>query len=336
MNMEDNNRLMNRLDLALAARSRLINLNYNAAWRLFAGFYEGYPDLAADIYGSTLVLHSYGQAHNGVLRVMDFAQEHLLQKLPWVDCVLQKIHTSSDNYLQQGKVTFGSHLTSQVQEHGVWYATDLRINRDASLYLDTRNLRRWLIDHAHDLTVLNLFAYTGSLGVAALAGGAKRIVQVDRSRKFMALANRSCELNHFDTQRMELRPQDFFSAVAYYKKSGELFDLVIVDPPYQSTTGKGKVNLVSESIRVVNKVRPLIADGGAIITINNALFLKGSDYLSSLERLCQDGFLAIEKIIPVPEDFIGYKDTIVTPPPVDPAPFNHPTKIVLLRVKRRE
>ncbi len=134
---------------------------------------------------------------------------------------------------------------------------------------------------------------------------------------------------------MELIDRDFFSAVAYYKKTGELFDRVIVDPPYQSTTAKGRVDLANAAIRVINKVRPLVNDGGALIAINNALFLKGSDYLSSLEQLCRDGYLAIEKIIPVPEDFTGFPDTIVTPPPVDPAPFNHPTKIVIMRARRK-
>jgi 23S rRNA (cytosine1962-C5)-methyltransferase len=86
---------------------------------------------------------------------------------------------------------------------------------------------------------------------------------------------------------------------------------------------------------VINKLRPLIKDGGLIVAINNALFLKGADYMASLEQLCQDGYLAIETIIPVLPDFTGYPDTIIAQPPANPAPFNHPTKIVILRVKRK-
>jgi len=79
----------------------------------------------------------------------------------------------------------------------------------------------------------------------------------------------------------------------------------------------------------------LIKDGGCLIAINNALFLSGADYLGSLEKLCADGFLAVEKLIPVPQDSTGYPHTVVDPPPSDPAPFNHPTKIAVLRVRRR-
>jgi 23S rRNA (cytosine1962-C5)-methyltransferase len=237
--------------------------------------------------------------------------------------------------MNRGKLLFGEEPDRKVEEQGVWYALDLRMNQDASLYLDTRGLRLWLLEHAAGWSVLNLFAYTGALGVAALAGGAARVVQVDRSRKFMELALRSCRLNQLDEGKMDLYGVDFFSAVAHFKRTGELFEAVIMDPPYFSATDKGTVNLVDQSTQVINKARPLVKDGGYLVAINNALFLKGADYLAGLEQLCRDGYLSIETILPVPTDFTGYPGTRVSRPPVDPAPFNHPTKIVVLKVRRK-
>jgi 23S rRNA (cytosine1962-C5)-methyltransferase len=86
---------------------------------------------------------------------------------------------------------------------------------------------------------------------------------------------------------------------------------------------------------VINKVRPLVKDGGWLVTINNALFLSGADYYGQLQELCADGYLAVEALIPVPEDCTGYAGTRVGAPPVDPAPFNHSTKIAVLKVKRK-
>ena len=57
--------------------------------------------------------------------------------------------------------------------------------------------------------------------------------------------------------------------------------------------------------------------------------------MHSLKALCIDGYLSIETILPVPSDITGFPETIVGAPPVDPAPFNHATKIVVLRVRRR-
>jgi 23S rRNA (cytosine1962-C5)-methyltransferase len=183
---------------------------------------------------------------------------------------------------------------------------------------------------------LNTFAYTGSLGIAALAGGAAQVIQLDRNRKYLQLARQSGMLNRLDIGRMKLLAADFFSQVANYKRTDEQFDCVIADPPFFSVTNKGTVDLVSDSRQVINKLRPLVRDGGWLVSINNALFLSGEDYMLALEDLCQDGYLSIEKIISVPEDVTGYPQTILKSPPSDPAPFNHPTKIVLMRVSRKQ
>jgi len=56
-----------------------------------------------------------------------------------------------------------------------------------------------------------------------------------------------------------------------------------------------------------------------------------------LNALCSSGYLQLEEIIPVPLDVTGYPETIHDPNyPVDPAPFNHPTKIAILRVQRKD
>jgi 23S rRNA (cytosine1962-C5)-methyltransferase len=92
----------------------------------------------------------------------------------------------------------------RVRENGVWYALDLQANRDAGLYLDTRSLRRWLKERMAGARVLNTFAYTGSLGVAALAGGAARVVHVDLKRDFLNIARTSYTLNGFAIHRRGL------------------------------------------------------------------------------------------------------------------------------------
>jgi len=209
------------------------------------------------------------------------------------------------------------------------------MNRDASLYLDTRNLRKWLIEHMRDKIVLNSFAYTGSLGVAALAGGANRVVQHDLNRQFLNVAKTSYTLNGFPIQKQDFITADFFTLVSKFKRTQETFNCVIIDPPFFSTTSKGKVDQVNESARLINKVRPLINDGGTLIAINNALYVSGKEYMQTLETLCKDGYLQIKELISIPEDFTAYPETRVGIPITDPAPFNHSTKIAVLEVKRK-
>jgi 23S rRNA (cytosine1962-C5)-methyltransferase len=120
------------------------------------------------------------------------------------------------------------------------------------------------------------------------------------------------------------------------RRAGELFDCVFVDPPFFSTTGRGTVDLVSQSQQVVNKVRPIVGHNGWLVAINNALFLSGAEYVRILQALCADGYMSIERFIDVPPDFTGFPDTQDGQFPVDPAPFNHPTKIAVLRVLRKD
>ena len=93
--------------------------------------------------------------------------------------------------------------------------------------------------------------------------------------------------------------------------------------------------MVGDSMRVINKLRPLVAHAGRLVSINNALFLSGVELMSGLKELCHDGYLSVETIIPVPEDITGYPETVISAPPRDPTPYNHPTKITIMRVFRK-
>ena len=322
--------------MALEKRRSLIAADHTSAFRLFNGFYEGASDLVVDVYGSTLILfiNSKGEAES--IELAQLARDTLLISLPWIKCVLVKYNHAAEKELRNGVITFGKMPDESIIENGVRYALEPCLNQDASFYIDTRNLRAWLITHSKGLDVLNTFAYTGSLGVAALAGGASRVIQLDRNGRFLNLARQSAMLNHHDLGKMKLTAVDFFVGAGQLKRARNLFDLVILDPPFFSVTEKGLVDQARECHRLINKVRPLVKNEGRIVAINNSLFLEGVEYLRSLEALCQDGFMEIEEIIPVPEDITGYADTVVQKPPVDPAPFNHPTKIVILKVKRKD
>ena len=320
---------------AIEYRKDLMEAEHQTAFRLFNGFYEGNKDLVADVYGSSLILFDYCKEQTRSKFLMQTAADVIKKELPWIKCIIVKHHTHPNEDMRRGEIIFGDHSEKLIVEYGVKYAVDLQLNQDAGLYLDTRYLRNWLLNHCAGMEVLNTFAYTGSLGVAALAGGAYRVVQMDRNRRFLETARRSASLNHLDLQKMKLSLVDFFVGVGQLKRNSELFDLVILDPPYFSVTERGLVDQASESHRLINKVRPLVKDGGFIVAINNSLFLQGAAYMQALESLAQDGYMSIEEIIPIPEDFTGYPGSILTKPPLDPSPFNHPTKIVVLKIKKR-
>lgn len=321
------------LENAIASRQALFEASHESAFRLFNGFYEDYPDLAVDVYGHTLVVHNYADSPMQNDDIVQDAIQYLQNTLNWLRAGVLKTRNSVIQEEKKGTMVFGDKPATKIKEHGIWYAINLTMNRDASFYLDTRHLREWLIDNLQGKSVLNTFAYTGSLGVAAMAGGASLVVQTDRNGMFLNLAKDSYSLNGFPIHKKDFIAQDFFPVVAKFKSTKQFFDCVIIDPPFFSTTAKGKVDLENDSTRLVNKVRPLINDGGTLIAINNALYVSGQEYMQTLESLCKDGYLSIRELIPVPDDFIGLNP--IGKPITDPAPFNHSTKIAILDVRRK-
>jgi len=297
---------------------------------LFNGFLEGWPALSVEVFAHTLVIYDYAQpplADPLIRQIQIFYQT----QLSFIQCVILKTRRTAE---KRGRVIFGSQPATRLTENGVHYALNLHLNQDAGFYLDTRQLRVWLKENAANKTILNTFAYTGSLGVAARAGGAAQVIHTDRHKNFLSLAKDSYRLNNWPVEMADFMVGDFFSVVARLKRTGPLFDGVILDPPYFSTTAKGRVDL-TESVRLINKVRPLIADGGWLVAVNNALFVSGAEYVRALETVCADGYLSIEQFIPAPPDCAGYPATVRRARPTNPAPFNHSTKIALLRVRRK-
>jgi 23S rRNA (cytosine1962-C5)-methyltransferase len=329
------NSVISLLEKAIEARALLLDAQHEAALRLFNGFPEGEPNLVIDLYASTLVIHNYAEDAAQGNSLVEGARQFLQDKLVWLRAGIVKTRNSKTPEDRRGHLLFGEKLDTKIKEHNVWYSIDLMMNRDASFYLDTRNLRKWLIENMREKTVLNTFAYTGSLGVAALSGGAKRVVQHDLNREFLNVAKTSYTLNGFPIQKQDFIAADFFTLVSKFRRTNEVFDCIIVDPPFFSTTSKGKVDQVHESARLINKVRPLINDGGFLVTINNALYVSGKEYMQTLEELCKDGYLRIRDLISVPEDFTGYPETRTGKPITDPSPFNYSTKIAVLAVSRK-
>ncbi len=319
------------LEKAIASRAQLIDPEHETAFRLFNGFSEGNPSLALDIYASTFLIHDYSDEPNQ--EFINQVGNYIKDKLVWLRAGILKTRNAETQDQKRGQIIFGENPDTKIKEHNVWYAIDLTMNRDASFYLDTSNLRKWLIENMQDKTLLNTFAYTGSLGVAALAGGASKVIQTDLNRQFLNLAKDSYPLNGFEIQKQNFIAQDFFPAISRFKTGKQIFDCVIIDPPIFSSTSKGKVDLENESVRLINKVRPLINDGGTLISINNGVYVSGKEYMQVLETICKDGYLSIRELIPVPESIIGYNK--IGEPITDPSPFNHSTKIAILDVKRK-
>jgi len=84
------------------------------------------------------------------------------------------------------------------------------------------------------ISVLDLFAGTGALGIEAISRGARRVVSVERSRQAARVLIENLRSLGLEG-RAELVVRDFEDALAELEHGGRVFEGVFVDPPY----GKG-------------------------------------------------------------------------------------------------
>jgi 23S rRNA (cytosine1962-C5)-methyltransferase len=328
------------IDKAIHSREGFLSPPHRGAFRLFDGFRESAPEivpLVLEVYADTLVAFDHRRAPDDDPKAVETVMARVREKLPFLRTGILKQKRADDPELRRGHLVFGepAHVARRIEENGVRYAVDLLAHHDATFFLDTRNLRAFLQAESKGKRVLNAFAYSCSLGVAAKAGGARIVLQTDKNKGVLNLGKDSYSLNGFPISRADFVAADFFDVAARLRKSGELYDTVILDPPFFAEGGGGRVDLVSSVSALLDKARPIVGHEGLLIVVVNALFIPGAALIAELEKMVTDGYGTIERTVEVPPD--------CAPPlspgralPADPAPFNHPTKIAMVRLRRKD
>ncbi|HUQ39999.1 MAG TPA: class I SAM-dependent methyltransferase [Acidimicrobiales bacterium] len=173
-----------------------------------------------------------------------------------------------------------------VTELGLRYQLDLGASTTSTgLFLDQRETRRRLL--ASDLagrTVLNVFAHTGSLSVAAAAAGAETL-SIDLGRRWLDWAADNMRLNDIDPADHDFVHGDAAEWMDRLARKGRTFDFVLVDPPSTSTTGTrgSKRFTVDRDLgALVGRAVRLCAPGGTVFVSTNLARMGWAKFLAHL------------------------------------------------------
>ena len=151
-------------------------------------------------------------------------------------------------------------------ENGVRYHVDVRNGHKTGFYVDQRDNRALVQQFAQDRDVLNCFCYTGGFSLAALKGGAKRVVSIDSSGEALALAQQNVSANSFDAARAEWLDADAFKTLRRLYDDGERFDLVVLDPP-KFAPSREHVDRAARAYKDINLTGfRLLRPGGLLFT----------------------------------------------------------------------
>jgi len=297
--------LLPLLAVAFDARAELLprlHAEQTDAYRLFHGSVEGHPGLTIDRYGDLLLVQCF---HSPLTAETLVALDGFYAgKLPGLTLVYNdRSHANSriGNPLTGDRLE-AAMMAREVHEMGVTYRIAGRhAGQDPWLFLDLRAARRRVMQEAPGKSLLNLFAYTCGVGIAAAKAGARFVVNVDFADSSIMIGKENARLNE-----LPVRPRfvkcDAFAAMRQYAGSGQservrgkvmppfpkldaqTFDLVFLDPPRYAKSPFGVVDLVNDYASVFKPALLCTSVGGTLMCTNNVAEVQRDAWLDQLQR----------------------------------------------------
>lgn len=297
--------LTEHLAVAFDSRTGLIQrlqAENTDAYRLFHGSVEGESGLTVDRYGDLLLVQSFHRPLDtaGLAAIAGFYAD----RLPGLDLVYNdrsQPNSRIANALDAEAMAVAQQPRT-ASEMGVRYLIQGRhAGQDPWLFLDLRAARRRVMQEAAGKSLLNLFAYTCGVGIAAAKAGAGFVVNVDFAETSLDVGKENAHLNDLPIRPRFVR-SDAFPAMRQYAGIGQpervrgkrmpafpkleprRFDIVFLDPPRYAKSPFGVVDLVNDYAALFKPALLCTAPGGTLYCCNNVAQVERDAWFDQLER----------------------------------------------------
>ena len=228
--------LRGKLAAAFAHRRTLGLCDGESSYRLINGEGDGLSGLTVDVYGPFAVVNalSRGLLGHGRLLAQCALEMFPAAGLPLRGAVLKTRLKGSGNSPERAKDDVVGETPPDklvVHESGVPYEVHLRGGINVGLFTDMREHRAGLARFVRGKRVLNTFAYTGALSVAAARAGAAEITSVDLATGPLAWARANFALSGLDPAAHRWEVSDVFRFLEAEEGRRARYDVIILDPP---------------------------------------------------------------------------------------------------------
>jgi 23S rRNA (cytosine1962-C5)-methyltransferase len=298
--------LIQALSVALDNRQSLIaelHAQGTDCYRLFHGSQEGASGLTVDRYGPQLLVQSF---HTTLDRDSLLALHAAVNAQLGVDLLLVYNDRSQGNSrVDRTDPIYKADEAALADLVGHEWGLNYRVRgrhagQDPLLFLDLRNARGWVKQHAAGKSVLNLFAYTCGVGLSAAAGGASEVCNLDFAEGNLAVGRENGLLNP-QLPTMQFVQSDYFPAIRqlaglpiasrrghklppYVRLEQRQYDLVLLDPPAWAKSAFGTVDLLRDYQSLLKPALLTTAENGVLICCNNLAKVSMDDWRDQVLR----------------------------------------------------
>ena len=225
-----------RLRAALALRQTLGLAEPESVYRLVNGEGDALSGLTADVYGPFVVVNALSRGLLGHARLLAQCALEVLPGagLPLRGAVLKARLKGTGNTPERAKDDVVGEAPPEkliVREHGIPFEVHLRGGINVGLFSDMREHRAGLARFVRGKRVLNTFAYTGALSVAAARAGATLVTSVDLAAGPLAWGRANFALSGLDAGAHRWEVSDVFRFLEAERDRRTTHDVIILDPP---------------------------------------------------------------------------------------------------------
>lgn len=182
-----------------------------------------------------------------------------------------------------------------IVENGVKYIVDVKDGQKTGFFLDQKYNRLAMQKLCKDAKVLDCFTHTGSFALNAGIAGAKSVLGVDASEFAVAQASQNAELNNL-SDKVRFECHDVFELLPELEKSGETYDVVILDPP-AFTKSRNTMKNAMKGYREINmRGLKLVKDGGYLATCSCSHFMDYENFTKVIGQAARSAHKRLRQV----------------------------------------
>ncbi len=259
------------------------------AYRLVNAEGDGLPGLIVDRYAEILV----AQIHTlGMEQLRSLVIEALMDETGARGLLVRNDSQSRRREgleLEDAQVAAGVVPTQvAIRENGVLFLVDPWEGQKTGFFLDQRDKRASLRKYSRGKRVLNCFSYSGGFSVyAALTSPETHVTSVDISEPAIEAARQHFVLNGLDPNQQEFHVADVFDYLEQAVGRGELFDVVVLDPPAFARTQNARAQALKAYRRLNTLGIQALRPGGILLTSSCSGVVGMDDLLGTLSQVAQ-------------------------------------------------